>query len=367
MRAKVTKGDILPTITRTVSVADRKSVVPILSHVLLEFNETGLRIKATDLDHSIMETVKAEIDTFGCVAVPAVTLNDIIRKSPENSMLEFSLMDKGHKLSVTAGKSRFELSTLDPADFPEIPTLKNTCNFSVKSSELSKLISRTKFSISPEESRHNLGGIYLHKEDSRLKAASTDGHRLSVSYIETDIKEHLQGVIISRKAIAEVKKLLDSFTGDVTLTFSATQVQFSIGDVIFISKLVEGTFPDYKRVIPEMSADFFVVNRTAFSEIVDRVAVISDDKVRSIKLELNRNVLYFYSVNSKVGSGRDEMEVTYAGPNWNGGFNAGYLLDVAQTLSGETLKVYVRDSLASILLLDESEPESLFVIMPMRI
>ncbi|MDR1362000.1 MAG: DNA polymerase III subunit beta [Holosporaceae bacterium] len=367
MRAKVTKSNILPAITRAVSVADRKSIVPILSHVLLEFSAAGLCVKATDLDHSILETVSADISTFGSAVVPATTLNDIIRKSPENAVLEFMLMDKGHKLAVVTGHSRFELSTLDPADFPAISTLKNTCNFNVKSSELSKLISRTKFSISPEESRHNLGGLYLHKEDSRLKAASTDGHRLSVSHIETDIKEHLHGVIISKKTVGEVKKLLDMFTGEIALTFSANQVQFSIGDVIFISKLVEGTFPDYKRVIPDASVDFFLVNRAAFSEIVDRVAVISDDKVRSLKLELNKNTLYFYAVNSKVGNARDEMEVVYSGPNWNAGFNAGYLLDVAQTLPGEKLKIYVRDSLASILLTDESEPESIFVIMPMRI
>ncbi|GHT91095.1 DNA polymerase III subunit beta [Alphaproteobacteria bacterium] len=367
MRAKVAKKDMLPAVMRTVSVADRKSVVPILSHVLLEFNESGLHLKATDLDHSIMEFVPAEADTFGCVAVPAVTLNDIVRKSPDNSVLEFSLIDKGQKLLVTAGKSKFELSILDCSDFPEIATIKSTCDFTLKSSDLSRLVSRTKFSISPEENRHNLSGIFFHKEESKLKAVSTDGHRLSLSQMDVDVKETLQGVIISRKTVFEVKKLLDTFTGDVSMTFSANQVQFVMGDVIFISKLVEGNFPEYKRVIPETSVEFFLVNRAGFLEIIDRIAVISDDKVKSIKLELNKNMLYFYVANSKVGSGRDEMEVTYSGPNWNSGFNASYLLDVAQTLQGEFLKVYVRDALASILIVDESEPDSLFVVMPMRI
>ncbi|MDR3180071.1 MAG: DNA polymerase III subunit beta [Holosporaceae bacterium] len=367
MRAKITKKDILPAVMRTVSVADRKSVVPILSHVLLEFNESGLQLKATDLDHSILELVPAEVDTFGMVAVPAVTLNDIVRKSPDNSTLEFSLIDKGRKLLVMAGKSKFELSTLDCADFPEISPLKNNCNFTVKAADLNKLISRTKFSISPEESRHNLNGIYFHKEDSKLKAASTDGHRLSVSQIDVDFEECLQGIIISKKTIFEIKKMLDAFTGEVVMTFSANQVQFVVENVVFISKLVEGNFPEYKRVIPETSSDFFLVNRAGFTEIIDRVAVISDDKVRSIKLELNKNTLYFYVANSKVGSGRDEMDVIYSGPSWNAGFNANYLLDIAQTLQGENLKIYIRDALASILILDESEPESLFVVMPMRI
>lgn len=367
MRAKVAKKDILPAIMRTVSIADRKSVVPILSHVLLEFNEAGLRLKATDLDHSIIEVVPAEIDTFGSVAVPASTLSDIIRKSSDNSILEFSLADKGSRLIVAAGKSKFELSTLDHKDFPEISTLKNTCSINIKPPELNKLISRTKFSMSPEENRHNLNGIYFHKEDGKLKAASTDGHRLSTSSIDIDIKENIQGVIISKKTVFEIKKLLDSYQEDVSLIFTANQVQFTFGNIIFISKLVDGNFPDYKRVIPEVSADFFKVKRSDFSEIIDRISVISDDKVRSIKLELNKNTLFFYVANSKVGNAKDETEVTYSGQNWSSGFNANYLLDVAQTLQGETLKIFIKESLSPILIIDESEPESMFVVMPMRI
>ena len=369
MRAKVAKKDLVPAVMRTVSIADKKSVVPILSHVLLEFTETGLRLKASDLDHSIIENVPAEVDTFGTTAVPASTLNDIVRKAPENSVLEFSLADKGAKVLVSAGKSKFEISTLDHSDFPDIIMIKDACSFNIASAQLNRLISRTKFSISPEESRHSLNGIYLHKEDSVLKAASTDGHRLSVAQAQVDIKEALNGVIISKKTVFEVKKLLDSFSREVNVTFSPNQAQFDFGDVVFISKLVEGNFPDYKRVIPETSNMFFTVKRTDFLEIIDRVAIISDDKIRSIKLELNNNVLSCSVVNSKVGSGKDEVEVTYSGPNWTAGFNANYLLDVAQTLEGDSLKINIKESLSPspILITDESEPDSLFVVMPMRV
>ncbi len=367
MRAKVAKKDILPAIMHTVSIADRKSIVPILSHVLMEFNESGLRIKATDLDHSIIETVPADVETFGSVAVPANTLSDIIRKSSDGTLLEFSLSDKGSKLIVISGKSKFELSTLEHKDFPEIATLKNTCNINIKPSELNKLIGRTKFSMSPEENRHNLNGIYFHKEDEKLKVASTDGHRLSTTSIDINIKENIQGVIISKKTVFEIKKLLDSYQDDVSLVFTANQVQFTFGNVIFISKLVDGTFPDYKRVIPEESADFFRIKRSEFAEIIDRIAVISDDKIRSIKLELNKNTLFFYVANSKIGNAKDEAEVSYSGQNWSSGFNANYLLDVAQTLQGENLKIFIKESLSPILIVDESEPESMFVVMPMRI
>ncbi|MDR2067467.1 MAG: DNA polymerase III subunit beta [Holosporaceae bacterium] len=367
MRARVTKKDVLPAMMRAVGIADRKSVVPILSHVLLDFSESKLNLKATDLDHSIIEEVPAEVDTFGTAAVPANILGDIARKASEGYTLEFSLLDKGSRLLISAGKSKFELSTLDHADFPQITQLKSSCCFSVKSKDFNKLISRTKFSMSSEESRHNLNGIYLHKEDDKIKAASTDGHRLSVSEIATSSQESLQGVIISKKAVFEIKKLLDVFSGEIEITFNANQVQFVIGNVVFISKLVDGNFPEYKRVIPEIGGDFFTVKRSDFVEIVDRVSVISDDKIRSIKLELSKGNLSCYVANSKVGNGRDEVDAVYSGQNWSAGFNAAYLLDVAQTLQGETLKVYIKESLAPILITDESEPESLFVVMPKRI
>ena len=368
MRARVAKKDILPAVMRTVSIADKKAVVPILSNVLLEFNERGLIVKSTDLDHSMIEIVTTEIDTFGSVAVPAITLADIVRKSPEDTPLEFSLADRGSKLLIVAGRSKFELSTLDPKDFPEITPLKNICNIAVKSADLNKLIKRTKFSMSPEESRHNLSGIYFHKDGNKLKAASTDGHRLSTTSIDIDIKENIQGVIISKKTVFEIKKLLDNFQGDVGIVFSANQVQFTFTDVVFISKLVDGVFPDYKKVIPEIGSDFFKINRAEFSSILDRIAVISEEKIRSLKLELSGNTLYFYVANNTLGSGKDEIEVESSGmQSWSAGFNVNYLLDITQTLSGETLNVYFKESLSSILIVDESESESMFVIMPLRI
>ncbi len=367
MRAKVQKKDILPAIMRSVSIADRKSIVPILSHVLLDFNSNGLTLKATDLDHSIIENIPADIDTFGSVAVPAGILCDILRKIPDNLSLEFSLLDKGAKLQVISGNSKFELSALCPEDFPTISKLESTCHFKLNIREVNKLISRTKFSISPEESRHNLNGIYLHKEEDILKAASTDGHRLSVSSIPLKAKESIQGVIIARKTVFEIKKLLDVFEGDVVVTFNANQIQFEFENITFISKLIDGTFPDYKRVIPNSDGEYFIIKRTSFIEIVDRIAVISDDKARAVKLELSKNKLSCYVVNSKLGNGRDEVDVVYDGDGWSAGFNANYLLDVAQTLQGEELKIYVKEALAPILITDTSEPESLFVIMPMRI
>lgn len=367
MRAKVTKKDMLPAIMRTVSIADKKAVVPILSHVLMDFNEEGLTVKATDLDHSIIEKIPAQVDTYGSVAVPAGTFCDILRKAPDNATLEFSFLDKGEKLQVVAGRSKFELSTLNTDDFPQVDVLENTCRFKLKAADFNKLITRTKFSISPEENRHNLNGIFLHKEDDMLKAASTDGHRLSISAIPLKAKEGIQGVIISRKTVLEIKKLLDVSEGDIVITFTANQVQFEMNSIVFISKLVDGSFPDYKRVIPSMEVDSFTVKRSDFIEVVDRVAVISEDKGRAIKLEANKNSLSCYVANSRVGSGKDEVDITYDGETWAAGFNANYLLDVAQTLEGECLKIYIKEALTPILIVDESEPESLYVVMPMRI
>ncbi|MBE6447106.1 MAG: DNA polymerase III subunit beta [Alphaproteobacteria bacterium] len=367
MRAKVSLKDILPAVMRTVSVADKKSIVPILSHVLMDFNAKGLTIQATDLDHSIVEQVSAEVDTFGSLAVPAGVLGDILRKVPNETILEFSAIEKGDKLLVTAGRFKFELSTLRADDFPVISRLENTCRFLLNASDFNKLISRTKFSISPEESRHNLNGIFIHKKDDMLKAASTDGHRLSVSAIPLSAKESIQGVIVARKTVFEIKKLLDTAENDVVITFSANQIQFEIGNILFISKLVDGNFPDYTRVIPAADGEFFTVKRSDFVEIIDRVAVISDDKVKAVKLGLSKNSLSCYVANNKIGSGQDIVDVKYDGKEWSAGFNASYLLDIAQTLQGDELKIYVKESLTPILIIDPSEPESLFVVMPMRI
>jgi len=367
MRARVTKKDILPAVMRAVSVADKKSVVPILSHVLLSFDKDGLTLKATDLDISVIEKVPADIDTFGVVAIPAGTFGDIIRKAPDNATLEFSLTDGGNKLLVTTGKSKFELSTLDSSDFPAINLLTSENEFKVKPEDLNKLISLTKISMSPEENRHNLNGIYFHTEDGKLIAASTDGHRLSVSQISMPEGANIPGVIISKKSILEIKKLLDACASEVSVIFSSNQVQLSCDNTVFLSKLVDGVFPEYKRVIPEKNENFFTVKRDDFIGIVDRVAVISDDKVRSVKLELTGNSLSCYVASNRLGSGKDEVTVAYEGEGWNAGFNASYLLEVAQVLSGSEMKIFVKDTLSPILIIDESDEDSLFVIMPMRI
>lgn len=367
MRARVTKKDILPAVMRAVSIADKKSVVPILSHLLLAFDKDGLTIKATDLEISVIEKVAADVDTFGVVAIPAGTFGDIIRKIPDVATLEFSIADNGNKMQMTTGNSKFELSTLDSGDFPSIDLLNNEKSFKIKSTDFNKLITLTKFSMSPEENRHNLNGIYFHTENGQLIAASTDGHRLSVSQVKMSDDSVVPGVIVSKKSVLEIKKILDACTGEVSVAFSNNQIQISCDNVVLISKLVDGIFPEYKRVIPEKSENFFTVKRDAFIGIVDRVAVISDDKVRSVKLELAGNCLSCYVANNRLGSGKDEVDVVHEGQDWNAGFNASYLLDVAQALAGSDLKVFIKDALSPILVIDEFDADSLFVVMPMRI
>lgn len=367
MRAKISKKDLLQAVMRTVNIVDRKSVMPILSHVLLDFSAEGLCLKSTDLDHSLIENVPAEIDTYGSVAVSATTLNDIVRKSPEGAILEFNLIDKGEKLSISAGRSHFELSTLAASDFPKISPIEGTCNTLINSECFSKLINKTRISMSLDENRHNLNGIYIHKDGNRLKAASTDGHRLSYTSVPINTSESIQGVILSRKTVYEVKKLIDAYGGDIKFSLNQNQIQFGFGNITFISKLVDGKFPEYERVIPAKEGSFFFVNRSEFIEIVDRISVMSDEKVKAVKLELKKNQLIVNVSNSKLGSGRDELSVDYDGSDWNAGFNSSYLLEVAQVMSGDIMTIYIKDALASILMIDNADADSLFVVMPMRI
>lgn len=368
MRAKVNKKDLLQAVMRSVNIVDKKSVMPILSHVLLEFTAQGLCLKSTDLDHAMIEIIPAEVDTFGTTAVAASTLNDIVRKSPEGAMLEFNLIEKGEKLSISVGNSHFELSTLSANDFPQLEKITATSNFSINTASLNKLINKTKISMSLDDSRHNLNGIFIHKDGNKLKAASTDGHRLSYTNIPINTSENIQGIILSRKTVFEVKKLIDAYGGEIQISLNTNQIQFDLANVTFISKLVDGKFPEYERVIPQREGNYFSASRSAFMEIVDRISIMSDEKIKAVKLELKPNQLLVNVSNSKLGSGHDELSIEYQGEKWSAGFNSSYLLEVAEAMSGDLMTIYIKeDALAPILLLDNSDPDSLFVIMPMRI
>lgn len=367
MRAKIEKKDLLSSIGHTLGIVDKKPAIPVLSHILIDFSKDLISIRGTDLDHSIIENVKADVETFGKITVPAQSFYDVIKKAPDG-IIDLSLIDQGKKLLIVFGKSRFELSTLPAADFPEIHKPKNPITFTITTSDLKYLIDKTKFSMSTDETRHTLNGIYFHSIENVIKAATTDGHRLSVSSVQmnSDIN-FASGGIFSKKTVLELRKLLESSSEIVQVSIGSNQVQFSIDQICLIARLVDGKFPDYSRVIPDIANDFFVIDRKKFIETIDRVSVLADEKSKSVKFELNDSTLCISAMNFSYGSAKEEIEVENTLQNWSAGFNFRYLLDIAESLSGDFVKIYIKDSLSSILIVDKENDAAIFVVMPMRI
>lgn len=371
MRAKISRNDLFSALNHSVNIVDRKPAIPILSYVLLEFSENTITFKATDLEHSLIETAIAEVDTFGSVAVCAQTLHDVVRKIKDDAIVELSLTEKGTRIQIKAEKAKFEINTLQAEDFPKFDSIKDSSEFVISMSDVKNMIERTKFAMAQEETHYNLNGILFSKDsEGKIVAVSTDRHRLAICKINM-IEGYNPIGILSKKTVLELKKLLDgSRDENMKITKNEGQVQFSLSNVSLTARIVDAEFPNYEAVIPEKDeSSFFEINRVDFLNVIDRVAVISEDKTRSIKLRTNNNLLHISSSNVVTGGvGQDEIYInSVLNAEWEASFNARYLLDIASALSCEKLKIYVKDRLSSILVIPIEEKEDcMFVVMPMR-
>jgi len=292
MKATIERAALLRSLGHVQSVVERRNTIPILSNVLIEARESGgLRLMATDLDLQINETVEAEVQQPGATTVSAHTLFDIARKLPEGSQVEISASEG--KMQVNAGRARFNLSTLPRDDFPVIAEGDLPTRFELPAATLRQIIDKTRFAISTEETRYYLNGIFLHVSDEEkpvLKAAATDGHRLArVTVDRPGGAEGMPDVIIPRKCVAELRKLLDEADGMVQISLSETKVRFGLGNAILTSKLIDGTFPDYSRVIPTANDKLLRIDPRSFEEGVDRVSTIASEKTRAVKMTLDRD------------------------------------------------------------------------------
>ncbi|RMB00634.1 DNA polymerase III subunit beta [Eilatimonas milleporae] len=371
MKVTIERSALLKSLSHVQSVVERRNTIPILSNVMLEADGDGLGLTATDLDISIVERTPATIAVAGATTVPAHTLFDIVRKLPDGAEVELTLED-GDRLIVQAGRSRFTLTCLDREDFPVMSEGDMPHRFALASEELKRLIDKARFAISTEETRYYLNGIYLHVMDGdssqRLRAVATDGHRLA--QVEQDLPEGaagIPGVIIPRKTVGEIRKLIDEIDGPVDIALSDTKIRFSFASAVVTSKLIDGTFPDYSRVIPQGNDKELKMDCRLFAEAVDRVSTISSDKTRSVKLSLDNDQLTL-SVNSPdSGTAREELSAAYASDPLEIGFNSRYLLDILTQVEGETVDVQLADPSAPTILRDTVDEGALYVLMPMRV
>ncbi len=367
MKATIERATLLKSLGHVQSVVERRNTIPILSNVLIEAGAEGtLRLMATDLDLQIVETVAARVETAGTTTVSAHTLFEIARKLPEGA--EVSLAAAEGKMAVRASRSNFNLPTLPRDDFPVIAEGELPTRFELPAATLRQIIDKTRFAISTEETRYYLNGIFFHVANDVLKAAATDGHRLArMTVALPDGAEGMPDIIVPRKCVVELRKLLDEVDGSVEVSLSSTKIRFVLGHAVLVSKLIDGTFPDYSRVIPTGNDKILKIDPKSFKQGVDRVATIASEKTRAVKMALDRDRITLSVTSPENGTAAEEVSGEYSAAGFEIGFNARYLMDILDQVEGDTVEVHLADAAAPTLLRENDKAAALYVLMPMRV
>jgi DNA polymerase-3 subunit beta len=372
MRVILERANLLKSLNHVHRVVERRNTIPILSNVMLTSDGQSLELKATDLDLEITEATPAQAEQAGGTTVPAHLLYDIVRKLPDGAEVMLRTDEDGNAMSVVAGRSSFRLQCLPQSDFPQLTAGSFTHTFRMDAAALKKLIDKTQFAISTEETRYYLNGIYFHTVETggklKLRSVATDGHRLARAEMDAPSgAEGMPGIIIPRKTVSELQKLVDTPDVVVTVELSDTKIRFTIGAVVLTSKLIDGTFPDYQRVIPTGNDKRLVIDRDSFARAVDRVSTVSSERGRAVKLSIADGQLTLTVNNPDSGSATDELPADYDADPMEIGFNAKYLLDVAAQLSGENARFMLADAGSPTLIHDTMDEDTLYVLMPMRV
>ncbi len=372
MKVTIERSALVKALGHVQSVVERRNTIPILSNVLLQAEGGALTLTATDLDIEISESAPADVARKGSTTASALTLYEIVRRLPEGAQVRFELMPDEGRLQVSAGRSQFALAVLPEEDFPTLSTNDLGVRFSMSSADLARLFDKTRFAMSQEETRYYLNGVYLHAftdgTQKLLRAAATDGHRLA--RLDAPLPsgaDQMPGIIVPRKAVAEIGRLMADADETVDVAVSETKIRFGFGAGHLTSKLIDGTFPDYERVIPKNNAHALRAETRDFSQAVDRVATISADRTRSIKMAIEDDRLRLTVNNPEAGSALEELSVDYSGEPLEIGFNARYLLDIAGQIEGATMTFRLADPASPSIVVDEDDPRALYVLMPLRV
>ena len=373
MKITVERGAFLKALSHVQSVVERRNTIPILSNVMIEAAKGSLKLTATDLDIEIVESLSADVLRNGAATAPAHMLYDIVRKLPEGAQVQAELLTaEGGRLAVSSGSVRFELACLPKEDFPQMAAGALPHKFRLASEDLKRLIDKTRFAISTEETRFYLNGIYLHAtKDGKarmMRAVATDGHRLARFELELpDGASEMPGIIVPRKTVTELRRLLDDTDEAIDVSLSDTKIQFVSGSVELTSKLIDGTFPDYQRVIPTNNDKVLSLEAKEFSQSVDRVSTISADKTRAVKLNIAADKVTLSVVNPDSGTATEELGASYSATPIEIGFNARYLLDITSQLEGKDVRFLLHDAGSPTLIEDTEDSRTLYVLMPMRV
>ena len=376
MKLSIERATLLKAVSQAQSVVERRNTIPILANVLIEADGDYVSFRATDLDIEIVDRVTAMVERGGASTVSAVTLHEIVRKLPDGALVTLVYDGASGRLTVEAGRSNFSLATLPKEDFPVMASSEYTSNFTAPALMLRRLFDKSKFAISTEETRYYLNGVYMHVAEGegegdggkKLRCVATDGHRLA--RIDADLPtnaEDMPGVIVPRKTVGEMRKLLDDDEAQIAVSVSETKVRFATPNVTLTSKVIDGTFPDYTRVIPSGNTRKLEVDASEFAKAVDRVSTVSSERSRAVKMSLDEDRLIL-SVNAPdSGAAEEELSVAYVDEKLEIGFNAKYLLEIASQVDRENAVFLFNTAGDPTLMREGNDMSAIYVVMPMRV
>lgn len=372
MKFSIERAVLVKAVSQAQSVVERRNTIPILANVLIEATPDGVSFRATDLDVEVVDRAVAQVERPGATTVSAIMLNEIARKLPDGALVQITSDDAAGRLTVEAGRSNFNLATLPREDFPVLAATEYSANFTASASVLRRLFDKAKFAISTEETRYYLNGVYMHVAESEdgpmLRCVATDGHRLArIDAALPDGAAELPGVIVPRKTVGELRKLLDDDEADIAVSVSETKIRFATADITLTSKVIDGTFPDYSRVIPANNTRKLEVDASDFARAVDRVATVSSERSRAVKLSLESDRLVL-SVNAPdSGAAEEELIVAYSDEPLEIGFNAKYLQEIASQVDRDNAVFMFNSSGDAALIREGSDQSAIYVVMPMRV
>ncbi|MBM7066465.1 DNA polymerase III subunit beta [Actibacterium sp. 188UL27-1] len=372
MKISIERGTLLKAVAQAQSVVERRNTIPILANVLIEAEGDTASFRATDLDIEVVDKAAAVVERAGATTVSAVLLHEIVRKLPDGAQVKLTDDGASNRLMVEAGRSNFSLATLPREDFPVMANAEYDANFSAEAPTLRRLFDKSKFAISTEETRYYLNGVYMHVADGEdgkaLRCVATDGHRLA--RIDAHLPsgaDDMPGVIVPRKTVGELRKLLDDDEAHIAVSVSETKVRFATPNITLTSKVIDGTFPDYTRVIPVGNTRKLEVDASEFAKAVDRVATVSSERSRAVKMALDEDRLVL-SVNAPdSGNAEEELAVAYGDDRLEIGFNAKYLLEIASQVDRENAVFMFNSSGDPTLMREGTDTSAVYVVMPMRV
>ncbi|WP_417806542.1 DNA polymerase III subunit beta [Thioclava sp.] len=372
MKFSIERAVLLKAVSQAQSVVERRNTIPILANVLIEAEGDTVQFRATDLDIEVVDKAPAKVEQAGATTVSALMLHEIVRKLPDGALVAIANDPAAGRLSVQAGRSSFNLATLPKEDFPVMASSEYAANFAAKAGVLKRLFDKSKFAISTEETRYYLNGVYMHVatgEDGQvLRCVATDGHRLArIDAALPDGASDMPGVIVPRKTVNEMRKLLDDDDQEIAVSVSETKVRFATPAIMLTSKVIDGTFPDYTRVIPVGNTRQLEVDAKEFAKAVDRVATVSSERSRAVKLSLEADKLVL-SVNAPdAGAAEEELVVAYNDEPLEIGFNAKYLQEIADQVDRENAVFLFNSSGDPTLMREGGDTSAVYVVMPMRV